>query len=596
MTSTARTCLTARSFGHDAHEYGDLMATEDAGYWLIGLNDGSPAAVLIDEGVAHQKAGRFKESLDSFQQADGLIPDRWEPRNNIAGALIALGQGDRALEILLECRQADPTNPALASNLMHLQYDRKDWVGCQATMASIRDLGDPQSWIEVNVGTAQMTMLEPAEAKASFERALRVSPDDELVHHKLIYVSDFDPDVTAEDALNLRTRWYETHGKPLPHRVTHDNVKDPDRPLKVGYVGGDFYCHSALYCFGPVIRRHSDAIIPYVYSSTSHVEDPYTAALKSVVPYWQNVVGVSDADLADQITRDAIDVLVDLSGFTTNTRLLVFARKPAPVQVTAWGYATGTGMARMDAFFADSVVVPDHLRKHYTEEVIHLPSVVPFESPWVVPFDFAPEVGRSPAREHGIIRFGSLNRAEKINARVIAAWIDILRAVPDSRLILKSHQLHIPEVQAKVKGWFTDGGIDAVRLDLVGTTPHPVHMQVLNCIDITLDTFPHTGGVSALESLYMGVPVVTMLGDRSVNRLSASFLTQMGHTDWIAESHEEYVQIAVNLAKDVDRLAAIRRTMRDRMKRAPFCQLDTYTDAVETAYRRLWHRWCERAA
>lgn len=570
---------------------------EEVGYWLIWADDDvdSEVARLLTAGIEHQQAGRVAEAMDAYQAADGLAPDRYEARNNIAALLVQQGAIDRAITLLEACRQQAPEDLRVASNLMHVQVRGGDWAAAEATLAAIQDREGPQAWTEINRGTCWLAMLDPIRARRHFERALALDPAYEMAQEKIIYLADFDPATTPGEALALRRDWYERFGRPVaPVTVDHDNDPDPDRPLRVGYVSGDWHAHSALYCFGPVVRRHSPAVIPYAYSSTTHPPDPFTASLRQAVAEWREIAGMPDEEVADLIRRDRIDILVDLSGFTTNSRLLVFCRKPAPVQVTAWGYATGTGCLQIDAFFADAVVVRPDQYGAYSEQVITLPSVVPYEPPWVPPFDYAPAVGPLPAAATGRITFGSLNRAEKMHPGVAQVWAEILLGVPGSRLILKSHQLTMPPVQARVRGWFEACGIEAERVELSGTTPHAVHMGRLNEIDISLDPFPHSGGVSTLESLWMGVPVVTRIGPRSVERLSGSFLMQIGASRWVTETEADYVAIATELAQDIPALAEIRRTLRDRMQRAPMCQLDRYVAAVEGAYRRCWRRWISR--
>jgi protein O-GlcNAc transferase len=266
---------------------------------------------------------------------------------------------------------------------------------------------------------------------------------------------------------------------------------------------------------------------------------------------------------------------------------LTFARKPAPVQVTAWGYAHGTGLDAIDAYFADPVMVLPEEERFYAERVVHLPNVLCYTPPKTLP-----PVRPLPALSRGHITFGSYNRAAKITPTVLETWARIMHAVPGSRLILKPSIGETPAARERLLGPLARGGIGPERVEILGMSEHLEHLAAFGEIDLQLDTFPQGGGITTLDGLLMGVPCVAQLGVWGAARASASFLTTLGLESLVARSPEEYVELAVRLAGDLDRLAHLRATLRERLLTSPIGDADQYTRAVEAAYRDLWTRWC----
>ena len=385
-----------------------------------------------------------------------------------------------------------------------------------------------------------------------------------------------------------RKRWDTLHAAHLLQQRTHSNIPDADRRLRIGYVSADFREHSAPKVFGGMLTRYDRSQFDvFAYSNSKRKDDRFTELFKQNVTVWRNIVGLSDDAVAEMIREDRIDILVDLSGHTADNRLLVFARKPAPIQITAWGYATGTGMRAMDVFFADPVMVPPQEKQYFSEEVRYLPSVV--GSFFTEPF---PDVNELPAMSDGIITFGSLNRLAKVSAETYRAWAEVLLAVPRSRLILKSGELNDAAAREQIAGHFIKAGVAADRIIMQGRTSWYEHMQAYNQIDIALDPFPHGGGVTALEGLMMGVPVITLRWPTVVGRLSASIMTTLGLSDWIAETQEEYIALAVQKASDLQSLAELRQQLRGIFTSSIIGDQAAYVRAVEQEYRQLWREWC----
>ena len=370
----------------------------------------------------------------------------------------------------------------------------------------------------------------------------------------------------------------------------HLNVPDPERRLRIGYVSADFRRHSAYSVFGPVLEHHDHENFEVVCYSGVKREDDITRRVREAADRWHPVLRLSDAALAEQIRAERIDILVDLSGHTEGNRLLVFARKPAPVQVTAWGHATGTGVDAIDYFFADPVLVPLTERALFAEEVFDLPCFLCYAPP-----QYLPEINALPALAGAPFTFGCINRVEKISAPVMALWARILEAVPHSRLLLKPVDLDDPEVRQRLLERLQAAGVGPERVRLMGFTAHGEHLKIYHEVDLGLDAFPQNGGVSTAEALWMGVPVVALNGETLNGRNSASILSTLDMPEWIARSEEEYVRIALAAARDPGGLAQTRSTLRARVAGSVFGDASRYTRAVERAYRSIWRRWCAGA-
>jgi predicted O-linked N-acetylglucosamine transferase (SPINDLY family) len=387
-----------------------------------------------------------------------------------------------------------------------------------------------------------------------------------------------------------RKIWDAAHAAILYQSWAHTNKPDPGRRLRIGYVSADFREHSAPRVFGGMLTSYDRSQFDvFAYSNFSGKDDRFSNHFKQNVTVWRNIVGLSDEAVSSLIRDDQIDILVDLSGHSSNNRLMVFARKPAPIQITAWGYATSTGMRAMDVFFADPVLVPPSDTKYFTEEVRYLPCVVGSFS-----LDSYPDLNELPALSNGVVTFGSLNRLVKVSDNAYQAWAAILLAVPQSRLFLKTPELDDASNRERVIEHFSNAGVAADRIIMKGRTSWNEHLRAFHQFDLALDPFPHGGGVTTLESYMMGVPVITLRWPTMVGSVSASIITALGQQDWIANSSKEYVELAIQKASDVKSLAELRRQLRGIFTSSLVGNQTAYTQAVEKEYRKLWQEWCSR--
>ncbi|MDR3638897.1 MAG: O-linked N-acetylglucosamine transferase, SPINDLY family protein, partial [Isosphaeraceae bacterium] len=340
--------------------------------------------------------------------------------------------------------------------------------------------------------------------------------------------------------------------------------------------------------FEPILTHHDRARVePFCYAEVP-AADSTTARLHALAAGWRSTVGLTDAQVAEQVRRDRIDILVDLAGHTSGHRLGVFARKPAPVQVTYLGYPNTTGLEEIDYLLTDAVVDPPGEPEWSTEEPYRLPGVFCCYAP---PRD-APAVGPPPSAHPGDVAFGSLHKLSKLNGAVLDLWCDLLDAIPSARLLLFRNNLSGTR-RDEVRRHFLDRGIASDRVELRHEVGAGGYLTVYHHIDVSLDVFPWCGHTTACESLWMGVPVITLLGNRHAGRMTASVLMSLGLDDWVARTTADYVAIARHAAESPERLGRLRGELRGRMEQSPLCDGRGWTAGLEDAYRTLWRRWCE---
>lgn len=506
-------------------------------------------------GATLKQLGRSREALVPMQKAAALLPGDAETHNNLGTVLQDLGRAEEAEAAFRRALRLDPDDARIHYNLGYtLHY---------------------------------LARLE--EAVACYRRAIELKPDYSDAYSNLIFSLDMMDGANPQVLQAARRQWSAACLPAQTVSCAIDRARDVGRRLRIGYVSGDFRIHSAATVFGAMLVDFDPAAFEVFAYANSTIEDERTRLFQRHVTGWRNIAGWSDEAVADLIRQDGIDILVDLSGHSGGNRLLVFARKPAPIQITAWGYIGGTGMPVMDVFLADPVVVPPEEKSLYAEEVIYLSSVVSAFFP-----DVFPGVDALPARTNRHVTFGSFSRQAKISAESWRAWGRILSAVPDSRLVLKSHELDEVGMQQRIFAMFREMGIDAERIILLGGSRWREHVEAWRQVDLALDPFPHGGGVTLLEGLMMGVPAVALRWPTLVGRLSSSILTTIGLTDWIAETQDQYVDLAIRKARNLSELAVLRCSLRDRLQASIIGDRKAYVAEVERIYRKLWQEACRK--
>jgi predicted O-linked N-acetylglucosamine transferase (SPINDLY family) len=514
------------------------------------------AELLAHRGRLHLQLGRMAQAEADFDAAIALEPSlelAWR-----AKAQVTMLTGSVA-QAIVACKKVLEQNPASE-------------IGLTMLGACLGKLGNTATAIQ------------------HFDRALEIKPDcDEAIIKKIFYL-DFLPEADFARQQAARRYWWDAIGSKFGRRKLAAQPLDPEKRIVVGYVSSDFRKHSAAYAFLPVLRSHDKANFQINCYSSWPKRDSLTAVFQSLADVWIDALCLSDDELADRIQADGVDILVDLSGHTTGNRLGVFARKPAPVQVTAWGHGTGTGAQSMDYFFADPVTVPQHVRHLFAERVYDLPSVITME-----PVSEA-HPSALPMLRNGFVTFGVFNRIDKISDDVLAVWSKLLRAVPGSKIVIKHVALDDAFVRDGLVGRFAAQGISEDRVICMGSTERVAHLKAFENVDISLDPFPQNGGISTWESLYMGVPVVAQLGNGVPSRITGAILKAIGLDDWVADDDDGYVAIAQKYASMPSDLAKLRSDLPARIARSPAGNIAVYTQKVEAGYRQFWRDYCAAAS
>ncbi len=533
------------------HRYPEAAASLRSAAFLAPQS----GAVWLNLGVACLELRRLDEAVACFRRAIRLEPNRPEAHNILGHALLTKGRCTAAIRCLEEALRLRPGYPAAHDNL----------------------------------GRVLKTQGLAAEALAHHRKALMGAPRPET-HSNLLFSLNFPADIAPADIFAEHLGWAKLYAEPLRAGWAEQGPDHaPARRLRIGYVSPDFVNHAVSYFFEPVLAAHDRDRFEITCYSDARVPDSVTGRLRALSGRWRDTAGQSDEELAALVRGDGIDILVDLAGHTARNRLLVFARKPAPVQVTWLGYPNTTGLEAIDYRLTEAVSDPPGNEAWHSEDLVRLPG--PFSC--YRPSDESPPVGPLPAATSGHVTFGCFNHLAKVTPPTIELWAEILRTLPTSRLLLKSRGLADPETAARVRDEFGRRGIEAARVELNGDELSMArHLSLYHRVDVALDTFPYNGTTTTCEALWMGVPVVTLAGRTHVSRVGASLLAHLGAAGWIADSREAYGALCRELAGDLTQLAAVRAGLRESMRTSPLCDAPRFTRSLEEAFRKMWLRKC----
>jgi protein O-GlcNAc transferase len=546
-----------------------------------------------DLGIALKDKGQVDEAIATLRRAIALRPNYAEANNNLGSALRDGGQFDKAIAAYHEAIALDPKFPEAHYNLGIALRDEGQFDKAIAAYQRAIALNPNFPEAHNDLGNALKDKGQLDEAIAAYRRAIALDPDNASIDSNLVYTFHLHPAYDTQAIVEEHRRWNRQHAQPLRKFIRpHNNNGDLDRRLRIGYVSADFRNHSVSWFLLALFRQHDHGGFEIIcYSDVSNC-DGVTDRLRTCADGWRNIVGWSDERVADKVRDDKIDILVDLAGHTAGNRLRVFARKPAPVQASYLGYPGTTGLSEMEYRFTDSLAdPPGKTESLHTEKLWRLPVCNwCFSEP-----DDGPPVGPLPAEIGGSICFGTFNNFAKASPAIMELWAAILNAMPSSRLIIKSRGLGEQSVRERINRYFALRGVQVDRLEIRGHEPNIAsHLGAYNQMDIALDTFPYHGTTTTCEALWMGVPVISLVGQTHVSRVGVSLLSCVGLKELIAQSAEEYVSIAVGLAKDLPRLAELRRTLRSRMHASPLMDAPRFARDIETAYRQMWRNWCAK--
>ena len=505
-------------------------------------------------GIALSEIGQRDDAIAAYQRAIALKPDFADAYGNLGTALLKTGRFDEAMSAYQRALQLTPREPSAHSNLADILFQTARFDECVI----------------------------------AYRAALALNPNNTQRHSNFLFMLNFHPGFSATAIAEESRLWNRLHAERLhPYIQPHSNDRDPNRRLRIGYVSPDFRDHCQALFTVPLLSNHDHQNFEIVCYSDVSCPDPLTSRLRSKADQWQSTCGLADEQLAAQIRRDRIDILVDLTMHMAHNRLPLFARKPAPVQVTWLAYPGTTGLSAIDYRLSDPYLDPPGMDESiYSERTHRLP-----HSFWC----YDPLDGRDvpvnplPAATSGFVTFGCLNSFFKVNDAVLRLWAEVLRAVPDSHLLFaappgatRQRVLQLLELQ----------GIAPQRIHFAPRLPRQKYLELYHHIDIGLDTFPYNGHTTSLDSFWMGVPVITLVAQTIVGRAGLCELMNLNLPELIAHTPQQYVQIAAGLANDLPRLTKLRGVLRSRMQQSPLMEATRFARDIESACRQMWTHWC----
>jgi len=556
-----------------AREPGFAPAWSEKGWVLRALGeppaalDAFEAALAIDpqlaaawsgKGLALFDLGRYSAALAAYETALAHDPQAFEARFGHASTLEQLKRYDEAREAYETFVAEQPENADVFSNLGNVYR---------------------------NIGRLD-------DAEEALRHSLALQPDRPLTHSNLLLTMLYRPDVSPEALLEAHNAYGRQFGAPAGRYTSWPNDLDPDRPLAVGVLSAELFRHAVAPWLMPLLDGRDPERLSLTCYSMRHTEDELTEQIKGLVDGWHQVVGLNDQELASRIRDDGIDVLLEISGHTTNNRLACLALKPAPVQAHWLGYPYTTGLEAIDFIIMDSVAVRPGEEVNFAETVIRLPGGrFCYQAP-----AGAPRVAAPPVMRRQTVTFGSFNNLTKLSDDVLDAWCTLLHRVPTARLVIKATALDDREAAEQLAGALVERGIAADRFELRGTSSYVKLLGEYADIDIALDPFPFCGGATSCDALWMGVPVVTLPGWQPVSRQTEGFLRAIGRSEWIARDRDDYIDIATRLASNPLRLQDLRLSQRDEMRNSALCDVSRLCREMDDAIRFMWQRYVDKAA
>lgn len=574
----------ADAVGH--HKAGRLAEAEASYRAVLRASPDQADALHLLGVLSHQKGDAVTAEM-LIRRAIAANPSAPMFYNNLGKVLAERGDAATALASYREAVALAPDYAEAHYNLGLALQDAGDYVAAEAAYRRARELAPQLHKVAHNLGVVLMGQGRPSDAVAELRRALELKPDDVDTGRVLLQAILYDP---APDEATRFAEHEQFERRFATSRYSswqpHPNARDPKRRLRIGWLSSDLRDHPVARNLQPILANRDRARFEAICYADVPKPDATTAAFQALADEWRPIDGRSDADAADLIRADRIDMLMVLAGRFDRNRPLVAAYRPAPIQIAFNDQAT-SGLRCMDYLIADRIVAPRHTRERFTERVLHLPSFYVH-----APLDAAPPVNEPPALKAGYVTFGSFNNPAKIHDQVLDVWAGAMRRVPGSRLFLKYRNRFAP-LRDRVLSRLAAAGISGERLDTgEQAVAYSSQLALYGGIDIALDPFPYAGSTTTFEALWMGVPVITLAGANMVSRWTASMLHAVGLDELVAVTADEYVNKVVDLANDPPRLAELRRTLRARVAASPLCDGQRRARQVERLLRAVWCRWC----
>jgi predicted O-linked N-acetylglucosamine transferase (SPINDLY family) len=574
-------------------------------------------------GLDFQAQGRLREAETALRRSVALAPHRGKFLNNLGSLLGQIGSYEEAAEWFRRAIQVEPSYAKAHSNLAVslVKLERFDEAEAEARAAIALQQDLPEA--HAALGACLAGIGKPVAAINAFHAALELRPDlrdavvhlatlladvgrqdaaveimrrllerapgDRALYSNLLYALHHAHGDNAQLLLSEHCTWVERYADSSLSTDTYANDRSPERRLRVAYVSADFRDHPAARFLLPLIESHDAAQVEVVCYSDVFRPNEITARFRAASHLWRETGALTNEAFAEKVRQDRIDVLVDPTGYMANNRISAFADKPAPVQVSYFGYPGTTGLRTIGYRITDPLLDPPGVTDaHYTESLIRIASSAMVYSP-LTP---TPEIGPLPANRNGFVMFGALNRLSKVTPTIIGLWAQVLAAVPRARLMILSPSAVEPATNAEICQLLARHGISSDRLDIAHRAPREKYLELFNHIDVHLDTFPYNGCTTTCDALWMGVPTVTLAGRAYASRMGLSLLTHAGLADLVATSPAEYVNIAAGLATNQPRRTELRESMRHRLLKSPLMDYHGLAREMESAFRFAWRQWC----
>jgi len=543
-------------------------------------------------GVALNELGQRDEAAESFRRALACREQFVEAHSNLGSLLEQIGDLPGAVRHTQKAVEIDPQRAEAWDNLGHVLHAARRYDDAAAAFGRALALRPGFANAHSNLASLQRDLGRLDLAVQSCLAALQSDPGHLAAHSGLLFSGNYLADEPGTVLLGHALRYGAAAAAQAQPYTSWPNPAQPERRLRIGFVSADLHRHPVGFFLDSVIAAlHAEQghnLELHAYANDAR-QDDLTERLQRHFHHWRKVLGMSDAKLARQIHEDGIDILIDLSGHTTHTRLAAFAWNPAPVQVSWLGYFATTGLGAIDYLVADNWTLPSEEEAHFSETIVRLPETrLCFSAP-----DIEAPVVALPALANGYVTFGCCNNLSKLGDAVVALWARILHAVPESRLFLKNKQFSETAPREDMLRRFAVHGVEAGRLTLEGPSLRADYLRAYGHIDIALDPFPYTGGTTTAESLWMGVPVLTLAGERFIARQGVGLLANAGLPDWIATDTEDYLAKAVAFAADLPALAKLRGGLRAQVLASPLFDAPRFATHFEAMLRGMWRQWCE---
>ncbi|MBF6617766.1 MAG: methyltransferase regulatory domain-containing protein [Candidimonas sp.] len=539
-------------------------------------------------GILLAEMGNVADCVSPLLKALALQPANMAVYTDLSVALQLLKERQHAEAVLRYALEIEHRYLPNWLNLGNLFKDQNKPMLAEICCLNALSIEKDNTNALINLATVLAEQGRLEESVGFLRKAITIQPDNHVAHSNLLFMLSQHADISERDLYEEHRAFgkqVERTNKKHAVMLQHKNIRDLNRPLRIGFVSGDLCNHAVANFVEPVWPAFNKLEFElYAYDNTPS-EDAVTQRLKVHIKAWRKIRPLSDLDLAKVINQDRIDILVDLSGHTAHNRLPMFALKPAPIQISWIGYPGTTGLKAMDYYLVNSYQVPRGLLdEQFTEKLIRVPATASFE-----PFPHSPDVNRLPALAASCFTFASFNRISKINETMLKAWVNILEQTRGSRLLLG----HVyPEITEELKDKFQAYGISQERVVFQPRTSMEEYLALHHQVDLLLDTFPYNGGTTTLHGLWMGVPTVTLAGNSMPSRTGVTIMGTVDLAEFITNTHSDYISTAVRWASDLERLAAIRASLRDRLRDSSFLSPVLTVESIEWAMRHAWVQWC----